>query len=202
MRKRWFPYLLFVTLGLLLPAAALAANPNPNLSNRIRTISNQSNRNYRNGAWGARTASPANHGGFGTLGTRTPSPANHGGFGTLAARTSSRANHGGFGTLPTRTPSPGNNGGLGYPNNNGYYGNPTYGQGGYWRDRDGDGDRDYWRRRHHRHHRRHDDDDDDGGWRSNGRWNGDTPPGWHHGRKVGWGGSDVPPGQAKKRGWD
>lgn len=26
------------------------------------------------------------------------------------------------------------------------------------------------------------------------------PPGWEHGRKVGWGGCDLPPGQAKKYG--
>ena len=25
-----------------------------------------------------------------------------------------------------------------------------------------------------------------------------TPPGWHHGRKVGWHGRGEPPGQAKK----
>ena len=25
-----------------------------------------------------------------------------------------------------------------------------------------------------------------------------TPPGWHHGRKVGWHGRGKPPGQAKK----
>jgi hypothetical protein len=25
-----------------------------------------------------------------------------------------------------------------------------------------------------------------------------TPPGWHHGRKVGWNGRNEPPGQAKK----
>ena len=28
----------------------------------------------------------------------------------------------------------------------------------------------------------------------------DRPPGWDHGRKVGWGDCDVPPGQAKKMG--
>ncbi|MBW3625738.1 MAG: hypothetical protein KY468_20275 [Armatimonadetes bacterium] len=37
---------------------------------------------------------------------------------------------------------------------------------------------------------RHRDDDDD---------RRSTPPGWSRGRKTGWGGSDVPPGQAKKR---
>ena len=103
------------------------------------------------------------------------------------------------GTWGNRNRSAGNRVGWGY-RNNGYYGNPTYRQGGYWRDRDGDGDRDHWRHRHHRHHRWHDDDDDDGGWRNNGRWNGGTPPGWEHGRKTGWGDSGLPPGQAKKQG--
>ena len=177
MQRRWFPYLLSGMLCLLLlPATALAENPNPNLNNRIQTLSsrtanNQSNRSYRNGALGTRTAPQANHGGFsqriGALGTRTP---------------------------------PGNNGGFGYPNNNGYYGNPTYGQGGYW----GYGDRDYWRYRHHdrrdrcvdpdhdgdcdfirhRHRRWHDDDADDRGYY--GGW-GDR--GWGHhdnGRHRGW----------------
>lgn len=32
-----------------------------------------------------------------------------------------------------------------------------------------------------------------------GRHN-DDPPGWSHGRKVGWRNCDLPPGQAKKRG--
>jgi hypothetical protein len=173
MQRRWFFLLLSVMLCLvLLPSAALAANTS--WGNRSRTANNQSNRNYRNGAWGAPTR---NHGGFGTWGTRTPSSAN--------------------------------NGGWGYSNNNGYYGNPNYGQGGYW----GYGDRDYWR---HRHHRRHDDDDDDdggyyrgggyrgGGWGNNGWYNngiGNTPPGWQHGRKTGWGNSGLPPGQAKKGDW-
>ncbi len=91
----------------------------------------------------------------------------------------------------------GNRGGWGY-RNNGYYGNPNYGQGGYW----GYGDRDYWRHRHYRHRWYGDGDgDDDGGWGNNGRWNGNTPPGWQHGRKRGWGDSGLPPGQAKKQGW-
>jgi hypothetical protein len=28
----------------------------------------------------------------------------------------------------------------------------------------------------------------------------DDPPGWHHGRKAGWGNCDLPPGLAKKHG--
>jgi hypothetical protein len=155
MQRRWFPYLLSVTLGLLLlPATALAQNSQATWGNRNRTANktttNQSNRTSRQGVWGARNRSSGNHGGFGYRNT----------------------------------------------------GNTNYGQGGNWRDRDGDGDRDYWRHRHHRYHRRHDDDDDDDrGWRNNGRWNGSTPPGWQHGRKTGWGNSDLPPGQAKKQGW-
>jgi hypothetical protein len=192
MQRRWFPALAGMLCLLLLPSAALAANTG--WGNRSRTANNQSNRNYRNGAWGAPTRSSGNRGGFGTWGARnrtsgTPNP--------------SSANHGGWGRLGTRTPSSANQGGWGYSNNNGSYGNSNYGQGGYsYRDRDGDGDRDYWRHRHYRHHRRHDDDDDDddGGWR-NGRWSGSTPPGWQHGRKTGWGNSDLPPGQAKKAGW-
>jgi hypothetical protein len=162
---------------LLLPSAAVAQNSQANWGNfrnrtANKTANNQSNRNSRNGAWGARNPSVSNHGGFGKLGTHT-------------------------------RVSGGRSGSVYRTNNGGYYGNSNYGQGGYWRDRDGDGDRDHWRHRHYRHHRRHhdDDDDDDGGWRSNGRWNGGTPPGWQHGRKVGWGDPGVPPGQAKKQGW-
>ncbi len=94
------------------------------------------------------------------------------------------------------------NRGWGY-RNNGYYGNPNYGRGRYW----GYGDRDGYRHRWYG-----DDDDDDGGyyggwgnrgwgWGNNGRWNGSTPPGWQHGRKTGWGNSNLPPGLAKKGGW-
>ena len=37
-----------------------------------------------------------------------------------------------------------------------------------------------------------------GAWQ-NGRWgNRSVPPGWHHGRKRGWGESNLPPGLAKK----
>lgn len=32
------------------------------------------------------------------------------------------------------------------------------------------------------------------------RFDRGRPPGWEHGRKVGWGDCDVPPGQAKKMG--
>lgn len=42
---------------------------------------------------------------------------------------------------------------------------------------------------HHPYRDRGDYDDDDG-----------RPPGWSHGRKVGWRGCDLPPGQAKKQG--
>ncbi len=41
----------------------------------------------------------------------------------------------------------------------------------------------------HHYRDRGDYDDDDG-----------RPPGWSRGRKVGWGGCDLPPGQAKKHG--
>ncbi len=41
----------------------------------------------------------------------------------------------------------------------------------------------------HDHYRGHDYDDRDG-----------RPPGWSRGRKVGWRGCDLPPGQAKKYG--
>jgi hypothetical protein len=175
MQRRWFPCLLSVMLGLLLlPSAALAANAT--WGNRSRTANNRSNRTYRRGTWGNPNRPGSNRVGWGSR-------------------------------------------------NNGYHGNPNYRQGGYWgyRDWDRDGDRDYWRHRHHdwrrdrcvdpdhdgdcdfirhRHHRRHDDDDDDDrGWRNNGRWNGSTPPGWQHGRKTGWGDSNLPPGLAKKEGW-
>src|SRR5574337_1329157 len=33
-----------------------------------------------------------------------------------------------------------------------------------------------------------------------GRDDDDGPPGWHHGRKTGWGHCDLPPGLAKKHG--
>jgi len=96
---------------------------------------------------------------------------------------------------------------------------PYYGEGRYWAYGDRDGDGDFWRHRYHRHWYG-DGDADDGyyggwgnrgwgrvnngwynnGWYNNGPWNGNTPPGWQHGRKRGWGNSDLPPGQAKKQG--
>jgi hypothetical protein len=175
MQRRWFPYLLSGMLCLLLlSSAALAQNSQANWGNFRNRPANKTTNNQSN-----RTSRK----------------------GTWGTRTTSRANQGGFGKLGTRTRVSGSRSGPVYRNNNGgYYGNSNYGQGGNWRDRDGDGDRDYWRHRHYRHHRRHHDDDDDGRWR-NGRWNGGTPPGWQHGRKVGWGNSDLPPGQAKKQGW-
>ncbi len=35
---------------------------------------------------------------------------------------------------------------------------------------------------------------------SHHHFSNNRPPGWDHGRKVGWGDCDVPPGQAKKMG--
>ena len=63
-------------------------------------------------------------------------------------------------------------------------------------DRDGDHDRD--RHEHKAHAREHRDNDDKrkGFTAKHDR----RPPGWDHGRKVGWGGCNVPPGQAKKVG--
>ena len=79
------------------------------------------------------------------------------------------------------------------------------------RDDDRDEDHDGWRGRWW--HRRGDadrDDDRDTGWWSRGRhrhggWDDNfgrtgRPPGWDRGRKTGWGGCDVPPGQVKKVG--
>jgi hypothetical protein len=156
---------------LLLPATALAEN-HDTWGNRRWAGNSRYNSNYRNGARSSRS------GPFGNLG--------------------------------------------GYPTN-GAYGNPTYGGGRRWAysDRDGDGDRDFRRHRHYRERgwygggHGHGDADDgyrggwgnrgwgrgNNGWHNNGPWNGDTPPGWQHGRKRGWGNSDMPPGLAKKQGW-
>ena len=48
--------------------------------------------------------------------------------------------------------------------------------------------REQWRRGHERHEQWRDSDDR-------------RPPGWDHGKKTGWRGGDMPPGQAKKQGY-
>ena len=63
------------------------------------------------------------------------------------------------------------------------------------RDRDGDRDRDH-DRDHRIRHNDHDRDDRRIAWRHHRS----TPPGADHGKKVGWGNCNMPPGQAKKSG--
>jgi len=60
----------------------------------------------------------------------------------------------------------------------------------YRRDRDRRHERD-WRRDHHRDHR----------YRESRYRRDHSPAGWSKGRKTGWGGHDLPPGQAKKAGY-
>lgn len=76
------------------------------------------------------------------------------------------------------------------------------------RDRDHDHDSDKDRDHHHakdrdkdRDHDRDADHDRDRD-RDHDRDARNTPPGWKHGKKKGWGDCDVPPGQAKKMGCD
>src|SRR5690242_18548399 len=79
---------------------------------------------------------------------------------------------------------------------------------GKWRDHDGDRDRDH--QFHHRdhdrdrawEHRRHEREErrehERREWREH-HARDHRPPGWDHGRKRGWDGRDVPPGQATNR---
>jgi hypothetical protein len=53
--------------------------------------------------------------------------------------------------------------------------------------------REHWQQREAHHHEREHH-------KVFARQNEHRPPGWNHGKKVGWGNCDVPPGQAKKVG--
>jgi len=74
-----------------------------------------------------------------------------------------------------------------------YYGDNRYSSDSRYRSRYGNGDRYSSRDRYSRSGNR--------SYRQSSSYDrsyASTPPGWSHGRKTGWGGADMPPGQAKK----